>query len=67
MDAFPKNVNGKVERKALPEPDFDSYTEKVPPESYEERRLLEAARALLPDIEFGVTDDLMRLGMDSIQ
>ena len=66
MDAFPKNVNGKVERKALPEPDFDSYTEKVPPESYEERRLLEAARALLPDIEFGVTDDLMRLGMDSI-
>lgn len=66
MDSFPKNVNGKVERKALPMPDFDRYTSKVEGESYEEKRLLEAARKLMPDISFGVTDDLMRLGMDSI-
>lgn len=66
VDSFPKNVNGKVERKSLPEPDFDSYTLGVEPESYEERQLLKAARALLPDISFGVTDDLLRLGMDSI-
>ncbi len=66
VESFPKNVNGKVERKALPEPDFDKYSENVEAETYEERQLLAAARALLPDISFGVTDDLMRLGMDSI-
>ena len=67
MDQFPKNVNGKVDRKALPEPDFDKYTENVEPETYEERKLLEVARELLPDISFGVTDNLMSLGMDSIR
>ncbi len=66
MDYFPKNVNGKVERKSLPEPDFDRYSINAQPETFEERKLLEAARALLPDISFGVTDDLLRLGMDSI-
>ena len=66
LEAFPKNVNGKVDRHALPEPDFDRYSALVPPRDYAEEKLLQIARRLLPDIRFGVTDDLMRLGMDSI-
>ncbi len=66
MDAFPRNVNGKVDRKAFPAPDFDSMTQDVPPENYVEQELLAVASKLLPDIRFGVTDDLMKLGMDSI-
>ena len=66
LEAFPRNINGKVDRKALPMPDFDSLTLNVQPADYIEEQLLKAAAKLLPDIRFGVTDDLMKLGMDSI-
>lgn len=67
LSEFPKNINGKVDRKSLPEPDFEDWTANVPPEDFAERKLLEIARRILPDIHFGVTDDLMKLGMDSIK
>ncbi|MDO4804067.1 MAG: AMP-binding protein, partial [Lachnospiraceae bacterium] len=67
LSEFPKNINGKVDRKSLPEPDFEDWTANVPPEAFAERKLLEIARRILPDIRFGVTDDLMKLGMDSIK
>lgn len=66
LDSFPKNINGKVDRKALPNPDFDRLSLCEPPRDYLESKLLEAARHMMPDIRFGVTDDLLRLGMDSI-
>ncbi len=66
LEAFPRNVNGKVDRKALPIPDFSSLTMNLEPENDIEKALLAAAAELLPDIRFGVTDDLMKLGMDSI-
>ena len=66
MEAFPKNINGKTDRKAMPVPDFDAYSQNVPASGYLEEKLLEIARKLLPDIQFGVTDNLLQLGMDSI-
>ncbi len=66
LDAFPRNVNGKVDRKAMPVPDFGALTLNAAPENDVEEALLSAAAKLLPDIRFGVTDDLLKLGMDSI-
>ena len=66
MDSFPKNINGKVDRKALPIPDFNSFLLNEKPENEVEAELLKVAHKFLPDIQFGVTDDLMKLGMDSI-
>lgn len=67
MKAFPRNVNGKVDRHRLPEPDFERYSRLEPPKDYSEEKLLEAARRMLPDILFGVTDDMLRLGMNSVK
>ncbi|MBQ8076292.1 MAG: hypothetical protein IJ237_09965, partial [Oscillospiraceae bacterium] len=66
LDFFPKNINGKVDRKALPEPDFDRFSLMEPPQDYLEEKFLEIAQRMMPDIRFGVTDDLLSLGMDSI-
>lgn len=67
MDRFPVNMNGKTDRSRLPEPAFGALCENTPPRDYLEKKLLAIARELLPDIEFGVTDDIRRLGLDSVK
>jgi len=64
MNAFPLNANGKTDRLSLKLP--AARTECIPPASKAEETALRVAREIIRDIDFGVTDDLDTLGMDSI-
>jgi len=67
MDRMPLNANLKVDRKALPDPPMDEPPENVPARNVEEAFLLQIARGVLGRDDFGVTDSLRRMGMDSLQ
>jgi len=64
MDALPLNSNGKLDRISLKPPAVK--TECVLPSSKAEETALSLAREIIRDIDFGVTDDLDTLGMDSL-
>ncbi|MFD9477500.1 MULTISPECIES: amino acid adenylation domain-containing protein [Streptomyces] len=66
LDAFPLNTNGKVDRKALPAPEFAGRASATPPQNPAQAALCEAfARTLeLPSV--GIDDSFFDLGGDSI-
>lgn len=64
MDALPLNANGKLDRRSLIPP--AAKTECIPPASKAEDTALRLAKEIITDIDFGVTDDLDTLGMDSM-
>ncbi|MGL5937156.1 MAG: non-ribosomal peptide synthetase, partial [Phocaeicola sp.] len=66
LDSMPLTPNGKVNRKVLPMPTNVITVKNVQPLNDLEARVLEIARELLPGIEFGVTDDLFSVGMNSL-
>ena len=66
MEEMPRLPNGKINRRELPVPEKIRETENVPPETAMETHFLNAAREILPDVEFGVTDDLFALGLTSL-
>ncbi|TWS93423.1 amino acid adenylation domain-containing protein, partial [Reyranella sp. CPCC 100927] len=66
LPALPVQVNGKVDRRALPEPTFETEGERVAPRSAIEARLVAIWRAVLKRDDIGVTDDFFALGGDSI-
>lgn len=67
LDEMPLTPNGKIDRKALPEPDVSAGTQNVPPENRLEENCLRIASEVLPSITFGVTDDLLALGLNSLK
>ncbi|MFF0818631.1 non-ribosomal peptide synthase/polyketide synthase, partial [Rhodococcus sp. NPDC003318] len=67
MDAIPLTVNGKVDRKALPEPDFgSSEASYVAPSNRLEEILAELFAEVLGVDRVGVADSFFALGGDSI-
>ena len=66
LEKMPMTSNSKIDRKALPDPIVASGTANVQPETYNEKLYYDAAKALMPGVEFGVTDDLLALGMSSL-
>ncbi|MCR3750886.1 non-ribosomal peptide synthase domain TIGR01720/amino acid adenylation domain-containing protein [Lentzea californiensis] len=71
LDRLPLNTNGKVDRKALPEPDWglDRRDRHVPPRTPAERAVARAwaeVLAVAPG-RVGAQDDFLSLGGDSIQ
>jgi amino acid adenylation domain-containing protein len=68
LDAFPLTPNGKVDRKALPEPvrERSSEHELVAPRTGMERRLAATWERELDIHPIGVTDDFFELGVTSI-
>ncbi len=68
LDAFPLTPNGKVDRKALPEPDRSRAAdhELVEPRTEIERRLAEIWERQLQISPIGVTDDFFDLGVSSL-
>ena len=64
MDALPLNANGKLDRMSLTPP--AAKTECIPPASKDEETALCLAKEIVGDIDFGVTDNLHALGMDSL-
>ena len=65
MDDFPLNLNGKVDVKALPTPEF-AIEEIVEPKTYIEIKLFEIISNILKTDKFGITTDLVRLGLNSL-
>lgn len=67
MSAMPLTPNGKIDRKALPDPHAVSPGRKaVEPESETERQLLEIWRDVLKHPYLGVTDNFFRVGGNSL-
>ncbi|MGH3670026.1 MAG: amino acid adenylation domain-containing protein, partial [Pseudonocardiaceae bacterium] len=68
LDALPLNVNGKIDRAALPEPDWAlaAGRDYVAPRSDVERVLAEIWAAVLGVDRAGVEDNFFELGGDSI-
>lgn len=66
MEKLPLTPNGKVNRRALPVPTITLQTENVAPETEREKALFDIAKELLKMDDFGVTDDLTKLGLTSL-
>ena len=67
-DAFPVNANGKTDRMALTAPEISHSKEDIVlPCSGKEMHMLEIAREILERDDFGVTDNLVEMGMDSLR
>ncbi|MBO7695980.1 MAG: AMP-binding protein, partial [Methanobrevibacter sp.] len=67
LDSIPLNVNGKVDRNALPEVDFDVLLEEyVAPTNETEKQIVSAFENAFNQKGIGLYDDFVRLGGDSI-
>jgi nocardicin nonribosomal peptide synthetase NocB len=68
LESLPLNPSGKVDRKALPEPDLGSRTRDsyVPPSGPVEEDLVRIWGELLPVERIGVRDNFFEIGGDSI-
>ncbi|WP_042628148.1 non-ribosomal peptide synthetase [Burkholderia plantarii] len=66
LAALPTLPNGKLDRRALPEPDAAVETGAVPPDGPLETTLLAIWQTVLGRADFGVTDAFFALGGDSI-
>ncbi len=68
LDSMPLNVNGKVDKRALPLPDVSSaVVEYMPPSNDQERIICEAFAEVLGLESVGANDDFIRLGGDSLK
>ena len=65
LDKFPLNPNGKINRKVLPVPET-KVEEIIAPETNTERQLFEIAAKLLKHDQFGVTSNLITMGLTSL-
>ncbi|WP_201304186.1 non-ribosomal peptide synthetase [Vreelandella titanicae] len=66
LEALPLNANGKVDRKALPEPNFEEKCEYVTPSTPEALQLAEIWQKVLGVERVGETDNFFELGGDSL-
>jgi len=66
LSALPLTLNGKLDRHALPEPDFNNEDNYVVPRSELEKIICQVWQALLGLEKIGIQDDFFRIGGDSI-
>ena len=67
LNKIPLTVNGKVDKNALPEVDFnDLYVEYVPPRNETEKIIVNAFEVIFEQEKISINDDFVRLGGDSI-
>ena len=68
LGEIPSLPNGKVDKHALPEPTIreSAARARIEPHNDIERQLVAIWREVLPDKEFGITDDFFSLGGDSL-
>ena len=67
IDEIPLTVNGKVDKRALPEVDLDAlHVEYVAPRSESEKLIVGAFELVFNQEGIGLYDDFVRLGGDSI-
>ncbi|WP_405304648.1 phosphopantetheine-binding protein [Methanobrevibacter sp.] len=67
LDSIPLNVNGKVDKRALPEVNVEQLqVEYVEPTTETEKYIVEAFEEVFNQENIGIYDDFVRLGGDSI-
>ena len=67
LDKIPLNMNGKVDRFALPKPDINKRARPYePPETPEEEKICRAYEKVLKADRIGANDDFFELGGDSL-
>jgi amino acid adenylation domain-containing protein len=66
MNSFPLNVNGKLDKRALPDPDFSIESQHVAPRTELEKRMTAIWQEVLGLQQVGITDDFFRIGGNSI-
>lgn len=67
LDSLPLTANGKLDRAAMPEPDFDQVLASRAPETPLQQTLCELFSALLEVPEVGIDDSFFELGGQSLQ
>ncbi|MFK7784576.1 MAG: amino acid adenylation domain-containing protein, partial [Crocinitomicaceae bacterium] len=70
LDEFPLTTNGKIDRKALPDPfesEIDSGTEYVAPSTDNEKALVAVCEDVMKQSKVSVKDNFYHLGGDSIK
>ena len=67
IDKVPLKPNGKMDRKALPQPDASDFkTDYVAPENETQQKLCDAMAKVLKLEQVGINDDFYELGGDSL-
>ena len=67
MEELPRTPSGKIDRKNLPLPDLTETSEEIiKPRTLSERRLFDSVSKILGTDDFGVTSDLIELGLTSL-
>ena len=66
LGQFPLTVNGKLDKKALPEPKFENKNTHVPPSTAMEIKLADIWKEVLSLDKVGVTDNFFRIGGNSV-
>jgi len=67
LDAFPLTVNGKIDRKALPDPTIEvTHAVSAPPETPAQEALVEVWKEVLNLSAVGIDDNFFAVGGDSI-
>jgi amino acid adenylation domain-containing protein/non-ribosomal peptide synthase protein (TIGR01720 family) len=67
MSVFPLTINGKLDKRSLPDPDFNSSDiDYVAPSSLLEKKICEIWQEVLGLERVGITDNFFRIGGDSI-
>ncbi|MBQ3285448.1 MAG: AMP-binding protein [Ruminococcus sp.] len=67
IDKVPLKANGKMDRKALPQPDASDFkTDYAPPENEIQQKLCDAMAVVLKLDQVGINDDFYELGGDSL-
>ena len=68
LDSMPLTANGKVNRKALPEPNMDSLKEEyLPPATESEKIIANVWQDVLQVDKIGIKDDFFKLGGNSLK
>ena len=65
LDKFPETPSGKIDRKSFPKPEINTKKEK--PINYIEKTLYNLSKKILKHDNFGVTDNLFKLGFTSLR
>ncbi|WP_299250015.1 phosphopantetheine-binding protein, partial [uncultured Aquimarina sp.] len=66
LDSFPLTINGKLDRKSLPDPEIVNLDSYIPPTTPIQKELSTIWQEVLGIHNIGITDDFFRIGGDSI-
>lgn len=66
LDRLPLNQNGKIDRKALPVPEMEVSEEIVEPSTPEEKEIAGIVADVIGHDSFGVTTNLLKVGLTSL-